>query len=1537
MAHLKRYTICFLVLALVFVGTFTAEAANSMASYIASPPFISAGGVEPNLLLLIDNSASMYDLAYVGNQGYCYDDTYDAASTYVGYFEPGTWYAYNLGTERFEPKTVAEASAIWNLAKYKHSDVSIDINATPSVTAFAAKGNFLNWAAASKLDVEKEVLTGGKYDAANSRLVMESRGCVDRRFVKKVQMTDMMFNIFYLTLAVRPPEASEKANASDNTTRIEIFEVTDTGFDNTACQSAIQEFAQPSPNQGQIKQDIEDCMIYNSKNKAIANTMSAFNHSVQDCWYQTKHGVWPPGAGTVQSMKNDLEKIYEDMYQVNPAAFNPNTIQPEDRGYVGYGDFATGAGYVGRCWDLGADDWQGNNLNIPGWTSDACVDQALKDFCGVMEVTEVVDPTDQADVTGELWNLPAMLIDTGVVAQLGDPLAVFKAHIDKPGVPTGLLQEFASDLRMGAMVFNEDGSKTECTQPDPNVLYNCPDPANRDGGRIITAIDTGVPHTNNLIAAVNDIKATSWTPVAEAMYNAVGYYTQNSALRLDTNDFSIGTDPVTEWCQANNILIVTDGASTADLNNVVSTFVNTAGQNDGGSDDLPDCGSLSGSTSMDDLTYFAKQGTDIYPIGQGQLNGMDKQNITTYIVVAGALRSTGADECSPDVLLTSAAQNGGTSLYQATDPSAMETRLREAFTAILGSASGTVVSILSTSGEGEGAVYQAHFKPNYSTNTEEVYWTGYMQSLWVDAHGNLREDWTAAGDTTPNRVLDLGVDPIVTFFYDNGTGETQFKRRLVSPTDFYGTTATPTITPLSDLKPLWEAGSILASRSAADRTIYTFVDLDGDGLVDGNLSVNSDEFISFNNNIIIPDDNKDKLTAYLDLADDFSFAYLGPTGPDRANNLITYIRGSDSGFTGTTDLRNRTLNSQVFKLGDIVHSTPTPIGRPVDNFDLIYGDNTYAEFYLRHKNRATVVYVGANDGMLHAFLAGTFHPGASVTGDSASFTVDAGKYGSLGPGDEIWAYIPQNLLPHLKWLADPGYIETSHVYYVDLKPRIFDARIYDYEGADWNNNPLKPLWDSMSQGQKDDRPHGWSTILVGGMRLGGGSIPVAGDFNNDGDASDPDRTFASAFFALDITDPLKPILLWERNYPGLGFTTSFPAVLKVEERSIDTTTNPDTINTLERHWYLLFGSGPSLNHYDGTSDQRGSLFLVDMASGRTDVTINPGRVFTQLTDSSGNDNGTSLPDDGFMGSPVSVDLSVDYSVNVSYIGESHPPDVSGFAGGLYRLQVPATPDSADGEPVLLYDVDPAHWVFSRMFNAPYAVTAAPGAAVGTADSGYSLWVYFGTGRYLSVLDEADASQNRIYAVKDPYYNSKLDPGELSAQLALEPFTEPLLYDATPVKVYTDGTIAGGPAGVATFNELKGRQEYNSTYELGWFKILEAGERIITKPSVLGGILLAPSFMPNDDICGFGGNSYLHALYFETGTAYVKSVVGVEADDRVKDKIKLGVGISSSLGIHVGRKSGAKGFVQQSTGTINQIDLTPAFSVKSGFINWREVR
>ncbi len=54
-----------------------AMADSSCGAGVAVPPFLAAG-VDPNLLLMIDNSASMYDLAYVKprEEGYCYDGTY---------------------------------------------------------------------------------------------------------------------------------------------------------------------------------------------------------------------------------------------------------------------------------------------------------------------------------------------------------------------------------------------------------------------------------------------------------------------------------------------------------------------------------------------------------------------------------------------------------------------------------------------------------------------------------------------------------------------------------------------------------------------------------------------------------------------------------------------------------------------------------------------------------------------------------------------------------------------------------------------------------------------------------------------------------------------------------------------------------------------------------------------------------------------------------------------------------------------------------------------------------------------------------------------------------------------------------------------------------------------------------------------------------------------------------------------------------------------------------------------------------------------
>ncbi|MBW2411096.1 MAG: hypothetical protein JRF72_14960, partial [Deltaproteobacteria bacterium] len=90
-----------------------------------------------------------------------------------------------------------------------------------------------------------------------------------------------------------------------------------------------------------------------------------------------------------------------------------------------------------------------------------------------------------------------------------------------------------------------------------------------------------------------------------------------------------------------------------------------------------------------------------------------------------------------------------------------------------------------------------------------------------------------------------------------------------------------------------------------------------------------------------------------------------------ARNIADFIRGKDLGSSG-----NRT-----YMLGDIVHSSP------------VFIDD--------------VVYVGANDGMLHAFRA-----------------ID---------GIELFAYVPNLVFEYLGELAAPDY---AHRFYVDLTPTV---------------------------------------------------------------------------------------------------------------------------------------------------------------------------------------------------------------------------------------------------------------------------------------------------------------------------------------------------------------------------------------------------------------------------------------------------------------------------------------------------------------------
>jgi Tfp pilus tip-associated adhesin PilY1 len=151
-------------------------------------------------------------------------------------------------------------------------------------------------------------------------------------------------------------------------------------------------------------------------------------------------------------------------------------------------------------------------------------------------------------------------------------------------------------------------------------------------------------------------------------------------------------------------------------------------------------------------------------------------------------------------------------------------------------------------------------------------------------------------------------------------------------------------------------------------------------------------------------------------------------------NLVNYLRGQagKEGFV-TNDIE-RLYRSREHTLGDIVNAQPVFAKKPFAN----YGDTGYAAFKVAQASRTPMVYVAANDGMLHAIYAGT-----SVSDP-------------LG-GTEAWAFIPTLVLDKLWKLADNNYANL-HDYTVDGTPAVGDV-------ADASGN--------------------WKTILVAGLSAGG--------------------------------------------------------------------------------------------------------------------------------------------------------------------------------------------------------------------------------------------------------------------------------------------------------------------------------------------------------------------------------------------------------------------------------------------------------------------
>jgi Tfp pilus tip-associated adhesin PilY1 len=156
---------------------------------------------------------------------------------------------------------------------------------------------------------------------------------------------------------------------------------------------------------------------------------------------------------------------------------------------------------------------------------------------------------------------------------------------------------------------------------------------------------------------------------------------------------------------------------------------------------------------------------------------------------------------------------------------------------------------------------------------------------------------------------------------------------------------------------------------------------------------------------------------------DGSSGTIDQRGATTGANLLNYLRGQRKleGYVYNTP---KLYRARAHVLGDIVNSQPAFV-KPPSQF---YQDAAYDTFKTTNKDRTPMVYVGANDGMLHAFYA----PASSADTNYAK------------AGQEAWAYVPQAVMPDMWKLADTNYAD-KHQFFVDGSPIAGDV----YTGGQW--------------------------------------------------------------------------------------------------------------------------------------------------------------------------------------------------------------------------------------------------------------------------------------------------------------------------------------------------------------------------------------------------------------------------------------------------------------------------------------------------------
>ena len=506
--------------------------------------------------------------------------------------------------------------------------------------------------------------------------------------------------------------------------------------------------------------------------------------------------------------------------------------------------------------------------------------------------------------------------------------------------------------------------------------------------------------------------------------------------------------------------------------------------------------------------------------------------------------------------------------------------------------------------------------------------------------------------------------------------------------------------------------------------------------------------------------------------------------------MVNYLRGDNT----LEQKNNGSYRDRDTPLGDIVDSQPVYSGAPnpnefenqsftgITNTLTLPNDNSFQTWAVgttdsngnpvvsAASTRTPLVFVAANDGMLHAFKAST--------------------------GAEVYAYLPSAVITaNLANLANSSYGSTTvpHQYYNDGELTIADA----FFGSAWH------------------------TVLVGTTGRGP----------------------AEAVYALDITNPASITPLWERsandgntsdgNSKYIGQMVGKPVIAKVQDG-----TSSD--------WQVLIGNG--YNSVSGVA----ALLEFDIATGTLSVHT--------TTNRSGVTTGNGLA------APVTwMDIPTNGISTEAYAGD--------LQGQVWRFPLGNTkgnsyvtdPSTLGGVSATGTIVFSTPLVSNGTANVPQPITA--GMLAGSDPTTSNVWLFFGTGQYLS---SSDLSNQQV----ESWYGVIAQPGGSSTPTS-NATTTSLVQRSIIYELDGDSSATPPTLGVRAVTPLPTPSDMSG--KLGWYMNLEAptgtggalvaqGERMVTPNQFQGNLLLGTTRIPVvTDICNPSGSGWVMAVNPFTGT------------------------------------------------------------------------